>query len=131
MVHGAYSRLGHEAGIIQAGIKPRPELPLQVASVDTLARRLGGSFDLVIADEAHHAPCATWTRVLEHYDTARQLLVTATPCLMDGRGLRDHADRMIVGPSTQWLTDEGYLPRLTAYGIPLADTSSLRTRGGY
>lgn len=35
-------------------------------------------FDLVIVDEAHHAPAATWTTLIDHFQ-ARQLLLTATP----------------------------------------------------
>lgn len=35
-------------------------------------------FDLVIVDEAHHAPAATWLAILEHF-SSRALLLTATP----------------------------------------------------
>lgn len=35
-------------------------------------------FDLVIVDEAHHAPAATWAAILDHFE-ARALLLTATP----------------------------------------------------
>ena len=35
-------------------------------------------FDLVIVDEAHHAPASTWISILEHFPS-RQLLLTATP----------------------------------------------------
>lgn len=43
-------------------------------------------FDLVIIDEAHHAPAATWTAILEHFE-ARKLLLTATPSRRDRRQL--------------------------------------------
>lgn len=42
-------------------------------------------FDLVIVDEAHHAPAATWARALEHLSSARQILLTATPFRRDAR----------------------------------------------
>lgn len=45
-------------------------------------------FDLVIVDEAHHSPAATWTRALEHLAGARQLLLTATPFRRDARKIR-------------------------------------------
>jgi superfamily II DNA or RNA helicase len=42
-------------------------------------------FDLVVVDEAHHAPAETWRAVLDHFDGARALLLTATPRRRDGR----------------------------------------------
>jgi Type III restriction enzyme, res subunit/Helicase conserved C-terminal domain len=42
-------------------------------------------FDVVIVDEAHHAPATTWRAVLDHFSTARTLLLTATPRRRDGR----------------------------------------------
>lgn len=43
-------------------------------------------FDLVIVDEAHHAPAATWLSILDHF-AARSLLLTATPHRRDRRRL--------------------------------------------
>ena len=48
---------GLEHGLIAAGIEPSPAA-VQVASVQTIARRLSGidwQLDLIIIDEAHHA----------------------------------------------------------------------------
>jgi superfamily II DNA or RNA helicase len=42
-------------------------------------------FDLVIFDEAHHAPADTWAAYLEHYSDARFVFLTATPFRRDGR----------------------------------------------
>lgn len=42
-------------------------------------------FDLIIVDEAHHAPAETWQAVLDHFITARALLLTATPRRRDGK----------------------------------------------
>ena len=36
-------------------------------------------FDLVLVDEAHHAPAKTWSRLLDLLQDARQALFTATP----------------------------------------------------
>ncbi len=40
-------------------------------------------FDLVIFDEAHHAPAETWSAYLEHYKGARFAFLTATPFRRD------------------------------------------------
>lgn len=44
-------------------------------------------FDLVIIDEAHHSPAPTWRAILEHFDQAKSLLLTATPRRLDGQRL--------------------------------------------
>ncbi len=36
-------------------------------------------FDLIIVDEAHHAPAQSWVEVLEHFKDAKKLHVTGTP----------------------------------------------------
>lgn len=42
-------------------------------------------FDLVIFDEAHHAPAETWAAYLAHYNEARFVFLTATPFRRDGK----------------------------------------------
>ncbi|MFD7159040.1 DEAD/DEAH box helicase family protein [Kribbella sp. NPDC059898] len=44
-------------------------------------------FDLVVIDEAHHAPARTWRAILEHFADARAVLLTATPRRRDGQQL--------------------------------------------
>jgi superfamily II DNA or RNA helicase len=57
--------------------------PVQVASVQTLARRLSdpryAAPDLIVLDEAHHAVAGQWARVAAAYPKAKLLGVTATP----------------------------------------------------
>ncbi|BBP73869.1 hypothetical protein PHLH6_58730 [Pseudomonas sp. Seg1] len=36
-------------------------------------------FDLIIIDEAHHAPAETWQKTLNHFSKAKKLFVTGTP----------------------------------------------------
>lgn len=42
-------------------------------------------FDLIIFDEAHHAPADTWAAFLAHFKHARFVFLTATPFRRDGR----------------------------------------------
>lgn len=42
-------------------------------------------FDLIIFDEAHHAPANTWAAFLSHYKSARFIFLTATPFRRDGK----------------------------------------------
>jgi superfamily II DNA or RNA helicase len=46
-----------------------------------------GLFDLIVVDEAHHAPALTWRAILEHFQTAKSILLTATPYRRDGQRL--------------------------------------------
>jgi len=42
-------------------------------------------FDLLVIDEAHHAPAPTWTHILDHFAAKQKLLLTATPVRRDGK----------------------------------------------
>lgn len=43
-----------------------------------------GLFDLVIVDEAHHYPAATWRVIVERFDKSSRLFLTATPSYKGG-----------------------------------------------
>lgn len=80
---------------------------------------------LCVFDEGHHYVTAgLWARAVEMMSRAKLLFVTATPERADGKGLGACADgfaeEMVEGPSTQWLTDQGYLSRFT-YKAPQTD----------
>jgi superfamily II DNA or RNA helicase len=126
-------------GVPHGTIRPRQDLDLservQVASVQTIARRLARIpadwFSLVIVDEAHHSNAGTWAQVLGHFSSARVLGVTATPVRTDGRGLGEHYERMVLGPSPAWLTDNGYLAAARVFAPPIGfDVRQLRVRAG-
>lgn len=42
-------------------------------------------FSVVIVDEAHHVPADTWTALVDHFDTAKCIFLTATPFRRDKR----------------------------------------------
>jgi superfamily II DNA or RNA helicase len=107
---------------------------VQVASVQTVARRLHllprDMFQLIVVDEAHHTTAGTWAAVVEHFNTAKLLGVTATPIRGDGRGLGEHYQAMVEGPSAQWLTDNGYLAAARVLAPPGFSAAGLRKRMG-
>jgi DNA repair protein RadD len=121
-------------GIIAAGRAMDLSHTVQVASVQTVARRLHllprGHFQLIVVDEAHHTTAGTWARTLEHFNSAKLLGVTATPIRGDGRGLGEHYQAMVEGPSAQWLTDNGYLADARVLAPPGFDATGLRKRMG-
>ena len=124
---------GVEHGTIAAGIEPTDH-PIQVASVQTLVRRLDritNPPDLIVIDEAHHATAGSWSRVVTHFPDALRLGVTATPIRLDGRGLSAVFDRLVLGPSVADLVTLDHLVNSRIYAPPqVADLSRLRRRAG-
>jgi len=136
LLHQASRKLtaiGVDHGLIAAGV-PTSDQPVQVASVQTLVRRLVSMTwqpSLIIIDEAHHAAAGSWDRVLSHWPDAFRLGVTATPCRLDGRGLSSAFDHLVIGPSVADLIFWGFLSASRIYAPPvMADLSGIRKRAG-
>ncbi len=73
-------------------------------------------FDLIIVDEAHHSPANSWKMVLEHFDKARVINMTATPFRGDGQEIE--GDLVYRYPFKK-ATFKGYIKRITAsYAAP-------------
>jgi superfamily II DNA or RNA helicase len=121
-------------GCIRANRKMDLTHSVQVASVQTLARRLHlippDFFQLLVVDEAHHTNAGTWRNVVQHFNAAKLLGVTATPIRGDGRGLGEWYQAMVLGPSSQQLTEAGFLASAKVLAPPGFDTSGLRKRMG-
>lgn len=110
-----------------------PRHPVQVASVQTLVRRLDRypEPDLLIPDEAHHAVATTsHGRVIAAYSNSYVLGVTATPWRLSGEGLGDSFQEMILGPTPRELIDLGALCNYRAFIPSQLDTSGMHVRGG-
>ena len=128
-------------GLIKAGIKPNPDALVQVASIQTLARREYPPASLVIIDECHHANSPSYAKLIEHYTKQGAYILgfSATPARTDGKGLGQLAggvkgfERLITGPSVQKLIDENYLAPVKIYSpknIVDAGNSSVKTQMG-
>jgi DNA repair protein RadD len=128
------SALGVRHGLIAANRSMDLSAPVQVASVQTLARRLrhipADLFQLLVIDEAHHSNAGTWAKVLQHFGSARVLGVTATPCRSDGRGLGEHYQALVMGPTPAELTEQGFLAAARVLAPPGPSMMSLRKRMG-
>ena len=126
--------LGVHHGLISPRHAVDLSAPVQVASVQTMARRLhklpASLFQLLVIDEAHHSNAGTWAKVLHHFHAARVLGVTATPCRGDGRGLGEWYSAMVLGPSPADLTAAGYLAPARVLAPPGPSLVGLRKRMG-
>lgn len=128
--------LGIRHGCISPGHSMTRD-PIQVASVQTLVRRLDKypQPDLVIIDEAHHSVAGSWKKIITHWPEALLLGVTATPTRLDGAGLGVHSggvfDHLEIGPPINYLIEHGFLSRPVVYA-PTGDLdlTGMRTRAG-
>lgn len=113
--------LGGQIGHIMAGRTPKPWCPLQIASVQTLAKRIHKLPWLrplmLIIDECHHTRAKTWENIVSSFPHARILGMTATPARLDGKGLGTLFDHLVEGPPVKTLIAEGALCDLELYGI--------------
>jgi superfamily II DNA or RNA helicase len=132
--HLTLGRFGLSAGVIMSGYDPDLAEPLQVASVQTLARRLHYDWEpnLIVLDECHHVTSKNqYQQVLDRYPKAFVLGVTATPCRLDGKGLGDVFQYMAQGPSVADLVEQGHLVAPRYFSIPAAfDLEAVKLTAG-
>ena len=132
-IGGTLARFGIPHGFIAAKRKRELCHLTQVAGVHTLKNRVGKIAwqpDWIICDEAHHATAGSWNTIMQAYPAARVLGVTATPQRLDGKGLGDVFDHMVLGPRVQDLMDGGFLSRVRYYSPKTVSTEGMRTRMG-
>ncbi len=131
----ALAALGVRHGLIAAGRAMNLAAPVQVASVGTLARRLGQLpaelFQLLVIDEAHHSTAGQWSRIIQHFSGAHLLGVTATPVRSDGRGLGEFYSELVLGPTAAWLTANGYLAPARVFAPPIGFSEPAACGGGW
>jgi len=127
--------LGVRHGLIAPNYTPKPHELVQVASVQTLVKKLGNiqAPDLIVIDEGHHAPAGTWDTIRKAFPDAKILGVTATPIRSDNKGLATVYDYLVQpevdgqAVTTKWLMREGFLSEAVCYCPDSGmDTSALK-----
>ncbi len=114
----------HELGVVSGQIasgRPQTIDSVQVAMVMSLTRRINyvKRPDLIIVDECHHAlQDNSWGRILKYWRDVPRIGFTATPERLDGRGLGETFEEMIVGPSVAELVRDGWLSCPVVYRPP-------------
>lgn len=133
--YNTYLKNGIKPAVIKGGVTPDYANPIQIASINTLVRRLAlyPKPDVVFWDEAHHINSSTWLRVSQYYDNAVHVGLTATPCRLDGKPLNLAFDTMINVISVKQLIERGYLSPYLYYAPSNIDTSelSIASNGDY
>ena len=116
---------GVHFGVIAAGYPEDLSAPVQVCMAQTVVRRLERlvGISVLIVDEAHHVMAETWRAILRAVPAAWVLGVTATPERLDGKGLAEVFDVLVVGPTVRELVVAGWLSPFIATHLSAWSTS--------
>lgn len=133
--YNTYIKNGIKPAVIKGGIAPDYNNPIQIASINTLVRRLDkyAKPDIVFWDEAHHISSSTYLKILNHYADSYHIGLSATPCRLDGKPLNLAFDTMINVINVKKLIELGYLSPYQYYAPSSIDTSelSMASNGDY
>lgn len=125
-----FDEFGLDVGVIQ-GIHERtnPFCQIQIASIQTLARRMEGfsglpEFDIAIVDECH-THYESLTKIMTAYNAIPFIGLSATPF---SKGLGRHYNNLIVPITPQELLDQGHLTPIHYYGGSKADLTGVKKK---
>lgn len=104
----------------------------RVGMVQTISRRVNKIHPpaLIITDENHHSLARSYKKIYEAFPDAKRVGVTATPVRLNGGGLGDVNDKLIIGVSAKWLINHHYLAPYEYYAPTVADLTGIHTRHG-
>ncbi len=126
------------AGITNVGVirsydkRTNPDATVQVASIQTLARRDKPPAGLILIDEAHLSASDSYSKhVFEAYQDAIILGFTATPVRLDGKPLGDRYECLEVVCTYEQLIKLGFIAEPICYCGPAEiDLSTIKTIAG-
>ena len=104
----------------------------QIGMVQTVCRRLSKTPEpsLIITDENHHSMARSYKKIYEYFPNARRVGVTATPVRLDGTGLADVNDKLVIGVSAKWLIENNFLAPYDYYAPSLVDLTGVKISKG-
>jgi superfamily II DNA or RNA helicase len=104
----------------------------QIGMVQTITRRTNkiNKPNLIITDENHHCIANSYKKIYNAYPDVYCVGVTATPVRLNGGGLGEINDKLIIGPSVKDLIAMNCLADYDYYAPPVADLTGLRSRAG-
>jgi superfamily II DNA or RNA helicase len=123
-----------ESGVSKASVQSMWPSDVVVGTIQTLrGRRLEmwprNAFGTVLVDECHHATSASYRAVLDYFDPAKVLGVTATPDRGDNVAVGHVIDHLAFEYNLRQAIEDGFLCPLRALAVdmPTVDLSSVRT----
>ncbi|PZO09355.1 MAG: helicase SNF2 [Leptolyngbya foveolarum] len=131
---------GLQCGFIKAGWEENRDAPIQIASIQTMAKRRWWQkwpADVVFYDEGHITLFSQVGKkvMLKTHPQAVHLVMTATPLRLGKEQLGDYLDTLVSSPVPNVLQDMGYLATMKYYSMPrdsMANLEDVKTaRGDY
>nr|WP_243153407.1 DEAD/DEAH box helicase [Senegalia massiliensis] len=100
--------------------------------VQTIVRRLEKTIppSLIITDENHHSLANSYKKIYKYFPNAKLVGFTATPIRLNGGGLGEINDKLVIGPTVSELIEWGNLAPFKYYAPEIIDTSKLKVRRG-
>ena len=104
----------------------------RVGMVQTICRRLTKIHKpkLLIVDECHHGLANSYKKIYSFFSDVLSISISATPIRLNGGGLGDVNDKLVIGVSTKWLIENGYLAPYEYYAPTVADLTGLHVQRG-
>lgn len=127
-----FKKFGIDHGFIASGHAHDRTKNVHICSIDTVKNRLAVVTPprLIIFDECHHLGAAGWTRVQEAFPDAWNIGLSATPQRLDGKGLNDNFEEIVLGPRVSWLIENGFLSPYRAYAPSEPDMKGIKKSMG-
>lgn len=131
---------GLQCGFIKAGWEENRDAPIQIASIQTMAKRRWWQkwpADVVFYDEGHITLFSQVGKkvMFKTHPDAVHLVMTATPLRLGKEQLGDYLETLVSSPSPSVLQEMGYLSTMKYYSMPtdgMADLEEVKTsRGDY
>jgi superfamily II DNA or RNA helicase len=130
---------GLHCGFIKAGWDENREAPIQIASIQTMAKRRWWKqwpADVVFYYEGHITLFSQMgKKVLKTFPNAVHLVMTATPERSGKEQLSDYMDTLVASPVARDLQQRGFLVPMKYYSMPAAGVANLKevktVRGDY
>lgn len=120
---------GLDVGIIQGQHEMTDySKPVQVCTIQTLARRKMQDFGLVIIDEAHTLYGAHKKYMIEYAENANNVPIIGLSASPFTKGLGKWFSDMVVPITTGELIEQGYLCRYEVYAPTVPDLKNLKTK---
>lgn len=124
------------AGVIKGSHPAHFDRPVQVCSIQTIARRKNlPPADFIVIDEAHHVQDDnTYGKVIAQFPAAKVLMVTATPYRLSGDGFvevfKGKATQLIINRTLAELIEDGWLVPLQYHVGSIPDLTGVNTSKG-
>ena len=124
--HAKMQEFGLHCGFIKAGWPEDPHAPIQIASVQTMAKRdwwQTWPADVVFYDEGHTTVFSqVGQKILqETHPEAVHIAMTATPYRLGKAQLGDYFETFVAAPVPTELQRLGFLAPMDYYGLPLGN----------